>query len=191
MNKDLFFLGIQWCGKGTQGKLLFKSLPWQYDYLEMGQLFRAAMSNDNIIGNYCKNIVNSGGLVPHFVSHGRYDIALQIVTEKKVGLMVDWFPRSIIQSEFMEQEMQKYGRDFVIVHFELSKEKAIERMMKRAQIEGRVDDNAEAMATRIDAFMNETLPAIKYFESKGKVITVNADDTIENVQAELKQKLGL
>jgi adenylate kinase len=91
----------------------------------------------------------------------------------------------------MEQEMQKYGRDFVIVHFELSKEKAIERMMKRAQIEGRVDDNAEAMATRIDAFMNETLPAIKYFESKGKVITVNADDTIENVQAELKQKLGL
>lgn len=55
-----------------------------YDYLEMGQLFRAAMSNDNIIGNYCKDIVNSGGLVPHFVSHGRYDIALQIVTEKKV-----------------------------------------------------------------------------------------------------------
>ena len=84
MNKDLFFLGIQGCGKGTQGKLLFKALPGQYDYLEMGQLFRGIMSNDNIIGNYCKNIVNSGGLVPHFVSHGRYDIALQIVTEKKV-----------------------------------------------------------------------------------------------------------
>ena len=79
--------------------------------------------------------------------------------------MVDGFPRSIIQAEFMEQEMQKYGRDFVIVHFELSKEKAIERMMKRAKIEGRVDDNAEAMNTRINAFMEETLPAIKHFES--------------------------
>ncbi len=191
MNKDLFFLGIQGCGKGTQGKLLFKALPGQYDYLEMGQLFRGIMSNDNIIGNYCKNIVNSGGLVPHFVSHGRYDIALQIVTEKKVGLMVDGFPRSIPQAEFMEQEMQKYGRDFVIVHFELSKEKAIERMMKRAEIEGRVDDNAEAMNTRINAFMEETLPAIKYFESKGKVITVNADGTIEDIQAELRSKLGL
>lgn len=105
--------------------------------------------------------------------------------------MVDGFPRSITQAEFMQQEMQKYGRDFVIIHFELSKEKAIERMMKRAQIEGRVDDNAEAMATRIDAFMNETLPAIQYFESLGKVITVNADASIEEVQAELRQKLGL
>lgn len=191
MNKDVFFLGIQGCGKGTQGKLLFNSLPGQYDYLEMGQLFRSAMSNDNIIGNYCKDIVNSGKLVPHFVSHGWFDIALQIATEKKVWLMVDGFPRSMVQAEFMEQEMQKYGRDFVVIHFELSKEKAIERMMKRAQIEGRVDDNAEAMATRIDAFMNETLPAIKHFESLGKVITVNADANIEEVQAELKSKLGL
>ena len=105
--------------------------------------------------------------------------------------MVDGFPRSMTQAEFMEQEMKRYDRDFVIIHFELSKEKAIERMMKRAQIEGRVDDNAEAMATRIDAFINETLPAIKHFESLGKVITVNADDTIENVQAELRSKLGL
>lgn len=189
--KDLFFLGIQWCGKGTQGKLLFKELAEQYEYLEMGQLFRAAMSNDNIIGNYCKDIVNRGGLVPHFISHGRYDIALQIATEKKVWLMVDGFPRSMTQAEFMEQEMQKYGRDFIIIHFELSKEKAIERMLKRAEIEGRSDDTVEAMNTRINAFMEETLPAIKHFESMGKVITINADDTIENVQKALRSKLGL
>jgi adenylate kinase family enzyme len=60
MNKDLFFLGIQGCGKGTQGKLLLKDFSGQYDYLEMGQLFRAIMSNDNIIGNFCRDIVNSG-----------------------------------------------------------------------------------------------------------------------------------
>jgi len=131
----------------------------------MGQLFRAAMSNDNIIGNYCKNIVNSGDLVPHFVSHGRYDIALQIATEKKVSLIVDGFPRSMMQAEFVEQEMKKYDRDFVIIHLELSKGKAIERMKKRAEIEGRSDDTVEAMHTRIEAFMNETLPAIKHFES--------------------------
>lgn len=105
--------------------------------------------------------------------------------------MVDGFPRSMIQAEFMEQEMKKYDRDFVIIHFELSKEKALERMVKRAEIEGRVDDNAEAMATRIDAFMNETLPAIKHFEALGKVITVNADASIEEVQTELKSMLKI
>lgn len=189
--KDIFFLGIQGCGKGTQGKLLFKKYPGQYDYLEMGQLFRAAMSNDNIIGNFCKDIVNSGKLVPHFVSHGRFHIALQIVKEKNVGLMIDGFPRSMVQAEFMEKMMKEFDRDFVIVHFELSKEKAIERMMKRAEIEGRKDDNAEAMATRIDAFMNETLPMIKHFAAEGKVVTVDADGTIDEVQARLESALGL
>jgi adenylate kinase len=189
--KDLFFLGIQGCGKGTQGKLLLKESADQYDYLEMGQLFRAVMSNDNIIGNFCKNIVTSGALVPHFVSHGWFDIALQIVGEKNVGLMVDGFPRAMEQAEFMKKKMEEHKRDYVVIHFELSKEKAIERMQKRAAIEGRSDDTVEAMKTRIEAFMNETLPVIKHLETLGKVITVNADASIEEVNAELKSKLGL
>lgn len=130
----------------------------------MGQLFRAIMSNDNIIGNFCKDIVNSGGLVDHFVSHDRFHTSLQIVTKKKVGLMVDGFPRAMEQAEFMKKKMEEYKRDFLVIHFELSKDKAIERMKKRASIEGRTDDTEEAMNTRIDAFMNETLPVIKHFE---------------------------
>ena len=95
------------------------------------------------------------------------------------------------QAEFMEKKMAEYGRDFLVIHFELSKEKALERMMKRAGIEGREDDTPAAMEVRINAFMNETLPVIKHFESLGKVITINADDTIENIQADLRAKLGL
>jgi adenylate kinase family enzyme len=105
--------------------------------------------------------------------------------------MVDGFPRSMFQAEFMTKKMEEYTRDFIVIHFELSKEKAIERMKKRAETEGRTDDTLEAMNTRIDAFMNETLPMIKYFESLGKVITINADDTIEHIQADLRKKLGL
>lgn len=191
MNKDIFFLGIQGCGKGTQGKLLFKELADHYDYLEMGQLFRAIMSNDNIIGNFAKKIVNSGGLVPHFVSLDRFHTCLQIVSNKKVWLMVDWFPRAMEQAEFVIQKMEEYKREFVIVHFELSKEKAIERMIKRAQIEGRSDDTIEAMHTRIETFIQETLPVIKRFETLGKVISVNADGSIEDVQKELISKLEL
>jgi len=105
--------------------------------------------------------------------------------------MVDGFPRAMEQAEFVLKNMAEYKRDFVIIHFELSKEKSLERMMKRAQIENRVDDTIEAMNTRIDLFMNETLPVIQHFESLGKVITVNADASIEEVQAELRSKLGL
>lgn len=189
MYKDLFFLGIQWCGKGTQSKLLRELVGEHYDYLEMGQLFRAIMSNDNIIGNFAKNIVHTGGLVPHFVSHDWFHTALQIVETKGVGLMVDGFPRALEQARYMMQQMELFHRDFVIIHFELTQEKAIERMQKRAAIEGRDDDTLEAMKTRIHNFVQETLPVIEYFAWLGKVISINADAPIETIQAELRSKL--
>ena len=105
--------------------------------------------------------------------------------------MVDGFPRAMEQAEFVIQKMEEYTRDFVIIHFELPKEKALERMIKRAQIEGRSDDTIEAMHTRIATFEQETLPVIKRFEALGKVISVNADQSIEEVQKELRSKLAL
>lgn len=175
MNKDLFFLGIQCAGKGTQAKLLLKDMSKRYEYLEMGQLFRAIMSNDNIIGNFVKDIVNNGHLVDAFVSRDWFNTALQIVSKKGTALLVDGFPRSMSQAEFVVPNMKEYKRDFTIVHFLLPKEKAIERMLKRATIEGRKDDTIEAMNTRMAAFENETIPVIKYFTELGKVVTIDAD----------------
>lgn len=179
--KDIFLLGIQWCGKGTQAKLLLKHFEWIFDYLEMWQLFRANMSNDNIIWNFCKDIVNAGELVPPFVSFGWYEIALQIVEWKNTALMTDGFPRSIEQAKFMESMMSKYNRDFVVLHYELSREKATERIMARAKIEGRADDNEESIKVRLAAFENETLPVINYFKEKWKVITIDADNQIDDI----------
>jgi adenylate kinase family enzyme len=47
------------------------------------------------------------------------------------------------------------------------------------------------MEQRIATFMNNTLPVIKHFEALGKVVVVSADDSIENIQADLRAKLGL
>ncbi len=190
MDKDLIFLGIQWCGKGTQGKLLFKEFP-NTVYMEMGQLCRALMSNDNCVGNYIKNVVNNGLMIDNFITHDLLHSTIQIAQKLGKGIMMDWFPRLMEQAEFMIKKMEEYKRDYLVIHFELSKEKAIERMIKRAAIESRTDDTPEAMEHRISIFINETLPVIKHFESLGKVITVNADGDIEKVQAELRSKLGL
>ncbi len=190
MDKDLIFLGIQWCGKGTQGKLLFKEFP-DTIYMEMGQLCRALMCNDNCVGNYIKNVVNNGLMIDNFITHDLLHSTIQIANKTGKRIMMDWFPRLMEQTEFTIKKLKEYGRDYLVIHFELSKEKAIERMKKRAVLESRVDDTPEAMENRIAIFINETLPVIQHFESLGKVITVNADGSIEEVQAELRNKLGL
>lgn len=187
--KDIFLLWIQWCGKWTQAKLLLKHFEWKIDYLEMWQLFRSAMSNDNIIWNFCKDIVNAGELVPHFVTFWRYEIALQIVGWKDKALMTDWFPRAIPQAQFMESMMDKYNRDFVVIHYELSREKAIERIMERAKREWRADDNEESIKVRLAAFENETMPVINYFKEKWKVISIDASQSIDDIFAETLSKI--
>ena len=157
----------------------------------MGQLCRALMSNDNGIGNYIRNLVDNGIMVDNFITHDLLHTTIQIAQKNNLGIMTDGFPRLMEQAEYFIKTMGEFGRDYVIIHFELSKEKALERMQKRATVEARKDDTPEAMERRIAIFENETLPVIQRFESLGKVITINADDTIEHIQADLRTKLGL
>jgi len=79
--KDLVFLGIQGCGKGTQGKLLLKDYP-NTVYMEMGQLCRALMSNDNGIGNYIRHMVESGLMVDNFITHDLLHTTIQIAQKE-------------------------------------------------------------------------------------------------------------
>jgi adenylate kinase family enzyme len=82
-------------------------------------------------------------------------------------------------------------RDFVIIHLALSKEQALDRMIKRATIEWRKDDTPEAMEQRIDIFIHQTLRVIKHFEKLWKVITIDANGSIESIQEQLKYQLWL
>ncbi len=83
----------------------------------------------------------------------------------------------------------KYQRDFIWVHFYLSKEKAIERLLQRAKEQNRKDDTEESIIKRLDNFEKETLPVIKYFEQIGKLITIDADQEIEHVYNDFLTKL--
>ncbi len=188
--KDLVFLGIQGCGKGTQVKALLETVP-NHLYYEMGQTLRALMSNTNLIGNYIKDVVNNGKMVDNFITHNLISASLQICQNNGKNIIIDGFPRVEEQADFFIDRMTTLQRDFIVVHFELSKEKALERMMKRAETEWRKDDTPAVMEQRIQIFMDETLPVIQRFEKMGKVITINAEGTIEDIQADLRKKLGL
>jgi len=174
MNKDLVFLGIQGCGKGTQAKLLLKDLP-NHRYFEMGQTLRSIMSGNNMIGNYIRDIVNSGKMIDNFITHDLIHTGLKIAEKNKKHIVIDGFPRLFEQAEYFSKKMDQMERDFVVIHLELPKEVALQRMVKRAEIEGRKDDTPEAMQQRIDIFTKETTKVIKHFDELSKVITIDAN----------------
>lgn len=101
----------------------------------MGQTLRSLMINENLIGNYIKDVVNSGKMIDDFITHDLIHTSLKIAETNKKHLIIDGFPRLATQAEYFSKKMEHMGRDFVVIYLELSKETAMKRMMKRATIE--------------------------------------------------------
>jgi adenylate kinase len=106
--------------------------------------------------------------------------------------------------------MEQVAPDYKVVFFNLSKEKAIERLLGRmydpktgetfpstythnpktnTPLIKRTDDNEASILQRINSFVLSTLPIVEIQKQEGKVIEINADQTVEEVFAEIEQKL--
>jgi len=187
MKKDLVFFGIQWSGKWTQAKLFMKKYP-EYKYLEPGQIFRALTSNQNIISDHISERMSQWKMLDDNLAFDLFNMYGHLL-DKDNFMLTDWFPRSLPQMYFFLSREAKYQRDFIWVHFYLSKEKAIERLLQRAKEQNRKDDTEESIIKRLDNFEKETLPVIKYFEQIGKLITIDADQEIDHVYNDFLTKL--
>ena len=66
---------------------------------------------------------------------------------------------------------------------------SIERLLKRAQIEGRVDDTPEAITKRLEIYRRETEPLIEWYRIRSNVVTVHGDRSVNEVFAEIQQAL--
>ena len=49
-----------------------------------------------------------------------------------------------------------------------------QRLLARGETSGRVDDNEETIAKRLETFENQTKPVIEYYESQNKVKKVHS-----------------
>ena len=105
-------------------------------------------------------------------------------------ILADGFPRTIPQMYYFLSKECKYKREFLGVYFDIQREKAVERILSRAKIQNRIDDlNMDTINQRLDLFEEETYPVIAYFKSIGKLITIDAQQTVEEIFAQTKQAI--
>jgi len=190
MQKDILFFGVQWCGKWTQANIFLQNNP-NYKYFEAGNIFRALSSNKNIFSDYVSSRIQAWLLVEDKLVFWLFDCGSSLLNEWEY-ILFDGFPRNLDQKEYFVKQWADKWRDFVCVNFDLSREKAIERIQKRAIEQWRMDDaNEETINKRLETFYAETLPVIQAFESEWKVITVNADQGIEEIYNDMFSRLVL
>jgi adenylate kinase len=208
----LILLGAPGAGKGTQAEILSRML--NIPTISTGNILRAAMKNGTPVGLKAKEYVDSGKLVPD-------DVIIGIVRERlaeddcKNGYILDGVPRTIPQAEALEQA----GIDIdTALSIEISDEAIVERMSGRRtckdcsttfhivsnppKVEGRCDncggelvirkdDAPETVKARLATYHTETEPLKEFYAKRGKLKTVDNQQTVDMTTAEVKKALAL
>jgi adenylate kinase len=204
--KDIVLSGIQGSGKGTQCELLLKKFWNQISYFEAGGILRALQSKPNAIWKYISNIIDNWNLLPDQFMVKIFDLFL-FSLEKNKSIIVDGFPRQIPQMHAFLEIMKNYNRSFTTIVLNISREKAINRLISRrmcktcwailsiqlhdcnkcyicgsSEIYQREDDkDISSIETRINLFENQTKPVIDYLQKEGFVTIINWNNSPEKV----------
>ena len=184
---DVLLLGPQGSGKGTQAKRISEAhgIP----HIATGDILRAAMAAGTELGRKVKPIYDSGQLVPD-------DLMIGIIRERLAehdadqGFILDGFPRTLAQAEALDDMLREIGKELTVVFvLHVPEAVSVERMLKRAEIEGRKDDTPEAIAQRLELYRRETEPLVEWYRARSNVATVHGERSIDEVFEEIEQGL--
>lgn len=178
------FLGPPGAGKGTQAARLSEELGFKK--LSTGDILRDHVARMTPLGQVAKPIMERGDLVPD-------DLILALIREELSDkVILDGFPRTQAQAEALEKLLEEQGiRLMGVVLMELPEEELVRRMLKRATLEGRSDDNEETIRRRLEVYRVQTAPLVAYYEKKGLLRRIDGMGTPEEVYARIRNALGV
>ena len=193
--QTFIFFGPSGCGKGTQAALLQEELKKKDPeraivYIETGKKFRELAEKDSFTAKMIKEVLSKGGLMPVFLPIWIWTEELMEKVTGNEHLFFDGVSRRLAEANVLDSALKFYGRkNLTVISFEVSNEWAIKLMKGR----GRADDTDEEMKSRLDWYKENTIPAIEYFKNDPdyKFISINGEQSIEEVHKEVMEKVGL
>ena len=183
MPVDVVFFGPPGSGKGTQASRLAAALG--IPQISTGDLLRANVARGTELGKIAKPIMESGALVPD-------DLVTRMLKERLAepdaagGALFDGYPRTVPQAEALDGLLAESGRKVVAVLFiDVPDAPIIERLVKRATLEGRADDTPETIAARLRVYREKTEPLAELYRSHGVFHRIDGDRPVEAVAGDV------
>ena len=183
----MILLGPPGAGKGTQATSLIDRLG--IPHVSTGDMLRAAVAAETPVGLQAKAVMEAGELVSDEIVIGIAEERLS-EADAKTGFLLDGFPRTIAQAEALEGLLEKLGVELeYCLALTVDNDAIVERLLKRAEIEGRADDNEETIRERMREYDAKTAPLLDFYKSRGRLVEVDGMGTIEEVGERIKQAL--
>jgi adenylate kinase len=185
---NLLIFGPQGAGKGTQAAYVVEE--YGLAHIATGDMLRAAIAEGSELGLQVKAIVESGQLVPD-------DTVVALIRDRigrpdaTGGFVLDGFPRNLAQAEALDAMLREVGRDLdAVVVLEVPDDVARERMLQRAQVEGRSDDTPEVIENRLRTYHEQTAPLVEWYRSRDKAAPIDGTPPVDDVWEQIEAVLG-
>ena len=183
MSARLVLLGPPGAGKGTQAVRLAERFG--VPAISTGDIFRANIKGGTELGKLAQSYTDKGELVPDSVTNDmvRDRLAQADVVE---GFLLDGYPRNVAQVAELKVILGELGVTLDgAVEITADAEAVVARLLKRAEIEGRVDDNEDVIRHRLEVYAEQTAPVSAAYEADGDLVRVDGLGDIDDVTARL------
>ena len=188
MSTRLVLLGPPGAGKGTQAARLAERFG--VPAISTGDLFRANIKGGTPLGRTVQEYTSRGALVPDSVTNDmvRDRLAQDDAAE---GFLLDGYPRNVAQVGELDAILADAGLTLdLAVEITADADIVAERLLKRAEIEGRDDDTEDVIRHRLDVYAQETAPIAQVYAERGLLVQVDGIGDVDAVTERLVAAIG-
>jgi len=183
----LIILGPPGAGKGTQAARLAEHLG--IPAISTGDIFRSNIKNGTPLGKQVQEILASGGYVPDEVTNAIVRDRLH-EDDARGGFLLDGYPRTQAQVAELDAMLAADGQALdAVLELTVDTDEVVGRLLKRAEIEGRVDDTEDVIRRRQQVYVDETAPLAAVYRGRGLLRQVDGMGDVDTVTKRLEAAL--
>jgi adenylate kinase len=175
----LILMGPPGAGKGTQAQ--FVADHFEVPAISTGDIFRANVSQGTPLGLQVQRFMDAGEYVPDAITN---EMVRNRIAEPDAdpGFLLDGYPRTLAQVEELDDMIADTGHKLdAVLALTVDRDEIVQRLLMRAEIEGRADDTEEVIRRRQELYLEETKPLIEIYRDRGLLIEVDGMGEVDDV----------
>ena len=202
----LVLVGPPGAGKGTQAK--FVARHFKIPQISTGDIFRANVASQTILGVEARRYMDAGELVPDEVTIAMVQVRLAR-DDTAPGFLLDGFPRTVPQAKSLTHILIELRTELdAVLELRIDDEEVVRRLSGRRTCRGcgrvwhvqfdkpkvedvcdccggqlfqRDDDQPDTIRRRLEVYDEQTAPLVDYYRDAGLLCTIDATGPVDEV----------